>query len=116
MHHSFFSRSWRAVILCLVFILAFGMFAACNKTPPPDVEPDPPENEGSSGDGGTTKPKPPEEPYVPNTEPLIREEGRLYIYSSSTYTCNKEQQDKAFLYRSYGSTLDYCRWLQHHRI
>lgn len=110
MHRSFFSRSWRAVILCLVFILAFGMFAACNKTPPPDVEPDPPENEGSSGDSGTTKPKPPEEPYVPNTEPLIREEGRLYIYSSSTYTCNKEQQDKAFLYRSYGSTLDYCRY------
>jgi hypothetical protein len=72
MHHFRFHALFRCLLVCLALILSLGILAACNKTPPNEGT-TPPENEENKNDPnnqGTTKP--PKEPYVPNTEPLVR--------------------------------------------
>ena len=110
----------RYLILILALVLSLGTLMACNnKTPPtPENPPEedeptdpPPEDQPPEDDPPVVEPPVEEDPYVPNTEPLLREEGVLYLYSSGTYQCNSSMQDLSFIYRgASGTTLDYCRF------
>ena len=95
----------RCFLVLLTLALTLGVLFACKPGTSPDQPDDPPDNGGDEGDK-----TPPPEPYVPNTEPLIREEGVLYIQTSGTYQCNSENQDKPFIHLSAGTTLEYCRF------
>lgn len=115
------------LFMLLMLVLSLSLLVACQKTddptPPQDETPqppddtptdeppadNPPENDPPKDDPPKDDP-PEEEPYVPNTEPLLREEGGLYLYASGTYQCNSSKQDEIFIYRYYGNTLDYCRF------
>ena len=112
-------RFVRVLAMLLLMTVTFGLLAACTPDlPPSDIE-DPPDDK----DGDPTNPDdgekptdvnkedpPEEEPYVPNTEPLMREEGAMYSYSEGKYACNEEQKDKEFLFKNYGNMLPYCRF------
>lgn len=116
-------RLRQQIALMTAFLLLLLTLFSCQKPSPEPETPDsqPPEEDVPSDPSPDTpqepeedppKEDPPkeEEPYVPNEAPLMREDGGLYLYSSGTYQCNSSNSDKTFLFRQYGSTLDYCRF------
>ncbi len=124
MKHRYLSaiRWVRLLALLLMLSMTLGLLAACTTDTPPtgDEQPAPDGTDDPNGDKdpeGTGKEDPPEEePYVPNTAPLMREEGKMYSYNEGKYACNNENKDKEFLFKNYGNALPYCRFADNSQL
>ncbi|MBQ7319814.1 MAG: hypothetical protein IJW97_06550 [Clostridia bacterium] len=124
-------RAWiRLLAMLLAMLMIGGVLLACREDEPEDKVPEGDPDTPTNPDTGNETPDPeqtgkdetdkdktdkdkdeePEEPYVPNTAPLMREEGSLYGYVEGAYPCNDTYQDKEFIHKNRGNVLPYCRF------